>query len=450
MNASPHFSYSPSPARRRPSLVVLAVSALVVLAGAAPAPAQQLREELARLVATHPQIAAARKQKDAGIERIDEAFSGYLPRADVVGETGYERAENNVTRAARETFNGRRDRVRLSVTQNLFNGFGDSARVQAARHDAAVLDARLAATKQSLLFEGIAAYLNVLREKQLIDIARLNERNIQNQLRLEDERVRRGAGITVDVLQAKSRLQIAKERRVAFEGRLRAAEAQYLQVFDRAPDAAAMAAAPPLEAAPPANLEETLALAKANNPAAQVGDFTARANQERRAAAKSEYYPSLDLVGEAEYESNANGTTGEDETYGVFVRGRWEFFSGFKSRARIQAANRTYEASRRTLEFSHRKVAEEVRLSWENLTTQRQRVTLLENAVRIAQEVLRARQRLRRAGKETALNVLDAEGEVFNAQINFVEALFDSRLAVFRVIRSAGTLDEKTLGLENG
>ncbi len=429
------------------SLLVLALALPASWGVSAPAHAQELREELARLLTTHPQIAAARKQKDAGIDRIDEAFSGFLPRADVVGETGYERAENNVTRAQGEPFSGRRDRLKLSVTQNLFNGFGDSARLEAARHDAAVLGARLSATKQSLLLEGIAAYLNVLRENQLIDIARLNERNIRNQLRLEDERVRRGAGITVDVLQAKSRLQIAKERRVAFEGRLRAAEAQYLQVFDRQPDSAAMAAAALPEIGTPATLEETLELAKANNPTTRAGGFTARANRERRTAARSEYYPSLDLVGEIEYEGNANGSDGNDETYGVFVRGRWEFFSGFKSRARIRAANRTYEASQRSLDFSHRKVAEEVRLSWESLTTQRQRVALLENAVRIAQEVLRARQRLRRAGKETALNVLDAEGEVFNAQINFVEALFDSRLAVFRVIRASGMLTEKTLGL---
>jgi adhesin transport system outer membrane protein len=430
--------------------VALAVSFLTAWGQSEPVQAQELREELARLLTTHPQIAAARKRKDAGVDRIDEAFSGFLPRADVIGETGFERAENNVTRAQGEPFSGQRDRLRLSVTQNLFNGFGDSARLQAARHEVAVLDARLTATRQSLLFEGIATYLNVLREMQLIDIARLNERNIQNQLRLEDERVRRGAGITVDVLQAKSRLQIAKERRVAFEGRLRAAEAQYLQVFDRQPDPVVMAVSPLPEIAVPATLEETLALAKANNPTTQAGDFTARANRERRTVAKSEYYPTLDLVGEIEYEGNANGSDGNDETYGVFVRGRWEFFSGFKSRARIRAANRTYEASQRTLDFSHRKVAEEVRLSWESLTTQRQRVTLLENAVRIAQAVLRARQRLRRAGKETALNVLDAEGEVFNAQINFVEALFDSRLAVFRVIRSSGMLNEKTLGLDNG
>ena len=54
--------------------------------------------------------------------------------------------------------------------------------------------------------------INVLQQKRLIEMSRLNETNIQNQLNLEDERVQRGSGIAVDVLQAKSRLQLAKER----------------------------------------------------------------------------------------------------------------------------------------------------------------------------------------------------------------------------------------------
>ena len=66
------------------SLLVLALALPASWGVSAPAHAQELREELARLLTTHPQIAAARKQKDAGIDRIDEAFSGFLPRADVV------------------------------------------------------------------------------------------------------------------------------------------------------------------------------------------------------------------------------------------------------------------------------------------------------------------------------------------------------------------------------
>ena len=62
-----------------------------------------------------------------------------------------------------------------------------------------------------LLFQGLNQYLEVLRTVHLIAVAQNTENTIRMQLRLEDERVQRGSGIAVDVLQAKSRLQVAKE-----------------------------------------------------------------------------------------------------------------------------------------------------------------------------------------------------------------------------------------------
>lgn len=415
-----------------------------------PSRAEPLNDALASLRTTHPQVQAATRLYEASQERENEAFGDFLPRAELLGETGPERVDNQAPRNNGQDFNERRDKVKLSVTQNLFNGFGDKARLQAAKHNIGVLASTLEATKQSVFLEGIAAYLNILREQKLINVSILNERNIQNQLRLEDERVQRGAGITVDVLQAKSRLQIARERRVAFEGRLRAASARYQQVFNRAPDVATLGDARPPGGLLPASLDNALALGRANNPNTKISEFTARANDERRGVEKSEYYPSLDLVGSAEYEDNTSGLEGSREIYSVFLRSRWEFFSGLKSRARVEAANKTYEASKSTQVFTMRKVDEEVRIAWENLSTQRQRVDLLDNAVTIADEVLRARRRLREAGKETALNVLDAEGEVFNAQINRIEAEYDARLAIYRVMFATGQLTEQNLGLPKG
>lgn len=427
--------------------VRIALAVLVAAAWAPPASAESFREALARLLREHPRIVAADKLTLAGKEREREAFGGFLPVATVTSETGPEHVENNVTRALGEDFNGRRDRVRLSITQNLFNGFGDSARLRAAENETAASTARLEVTKQAILLEGIAAYLDVIRGVRLIDIARLNEENIQNQLQLEDERVRRGAGITVDVLQAKSRLQIAKERRVAFEGRLRLAEARYTQVFGQAPEVQAMEDARPPEKLLPPTLDEALAAARKHNPDVWINEFASRADAARRDAAESAFYPSVDLVGSAEYESDANGSIGSEKIYGVFVRGRWEFFSGFRSQAQMRAATRTLEASRARHAFSRRRVDENMRIAWENLMTQRQRVALLTNAAQIADEVLRARRRLRYAGKETALNVLDAEAEVFAARINLVDADYDSRIAAYGALRATGLMNEATLGL---
>jgi adhesin transport system outer membrane protein len=427
---------------------VLGLVLLGVGFAAAPAAAEGFTDALGRLLREHPRIVAAQKLTLAGVQREREAFGGFLPVATVTGETGPELVENNATRAAGEDFTGRRDRMRVSITQNLFNGFGDSARLRAAENETASSTAQLEATRQAVLLQGVSAYLNFVRGGRLIEIARLNEANIKNQLRLEDERVRRGAGITVDVLQAKSRLQIARERLVAFEGRLRIAAARYIQVFGQAPESNAMEDARPPANLLPSSFDEALAIARKNNPDAWINDFAARADEARREAAKSAYYPSVDLVGSAEYENDANGTPGTEENYAVFVRGKWEFFSGFRSQARVRAAARTLEASKARHSFSRRRVDESMRVAWENLATQRQRVDLLKNATQIAEEVLRARRRLRQAGKETALNVLDAEAEVFTARINLVDADYDARIAVYGTLRATGLMNEATLGLK--
>ena len=106
-----------------------------------------------------------------------------------------------------------------------------------------------------------------------------------------------------------------------------------------------------------------------------------------------------------------------------------------------------YGASKDNYSFVVRKVEEQARLSWQALLTVRDRVELLENAVNIASEVFDARQKLRDAGKETVINVLDAESEIFNAQINFAAASYDERVSVFQLLLAMGRLNGENLGL---
>ena len=92
-------------------------------------------------------------------------------------------------------------------------------------------------------------------------------------------------------------------------------------------------------------------------------------------------------------------------------------------------------------------MVEQVRLSWQALLTVRERLELLENAINIASAVFDSRQRLREAGKETVINVLDAESEIFNAQINFTVAAYDERIAVYQLLLAMGRLNAQNLEL---
>ena len=88
-----------------------------------------------------------------------------------------------------------------------------------------------------------------------------------------------------------------------------------------------------------------------------------------------------------------------------------------------------------------------MKLSWQSLLTARNRLDLLENAVNIATEVFISRKKLREAGKETVINVLDAENEVSNAQINYTSASYDERLSIYQLLLSMGRLNPAFLNL---
>ncbi|MBT4463752.1 MAG: TolC family protein, partial [Rhodospirillaceae bacterium] len=68
-------------------------------------------------------------------------------------------------------------------------------------------------------------------------------------------------------------------------------------------------------------------------------------------------------------------------------------------------------------------------------------------AVNIATEGFISRKKLREAGKETVINVLDAENEVSNAQINYTAASYDERLSIYQLLLSMGRLNPAFLNL---
>ena len=305
----------------------------------------------------------------------------------------------------------------------------------------------LEGTRQNTVLEGINAYLNVLRQKRLIELARENEATIQQQLNLEDERVQRGSGVAVDVLQAKSRLQISRERLVSFVGALEDAVSRYTQAYNHPPDIESMIdPVPPVEMVP-SELDRALDLAIVGNPALGNSSVTIEVARERKRTLRAEYYPVIDLDSTYNFEKHAGATVGVRRDYSVTLRATWGFFTGFSTRNLLSQAAFNLGASKDTHDFTARKVIEQTKLAWQALLTAKKRLVLLENAVNIASEVFSSRQKLREAGKETVINVLDAENEVNNAQINFTSASYDERLAVYQLLLAMGLLNPTGLNL---
>lgn len=434
--------------RSRGLAVAGALAAALLGPGAAGAkPMSQALDELLR---THPRVLAAEKNLSAAHESTREADAGFLPTVTLSGDSGLERIDSvERRRIGEDPSSTRRDALSLSLTQNLFNGFETTSRSRIGTLGERSAKAGLGAVRQTLLFQGIDAYLSVLREREVLDIAQRNVRTLDTQLALERERQRQGAGLRVDVLQTRARLQIARENRAAIQGRLDAALARYLELYDEPAQLDEMAAPPAPDGALPATAEAAVEQGRRDNPALAQSERELDIAAERRTLAKAGFYPDIDLVVEGSWENDIEGIMGVRREQRVLLRGRWDLFDGFRRNAREARAGQLYGVRLNTHSSLRRDVESRIRRSWSALIAARKTRNFLRNAAQIANEVFEARRKLRQNGRDTLVNVLDAEQELNDVRQRLTQAEYATRLAVYRVLLHTGGL-EAALALAGG
>jgi outer membrane protein, adhesin transport system len=427
------------------ALAETAATANAAVSGAAnPAPVPDvmtLQAALQDLLNRHPLLEAAKEAVTAAEGGRSAAWRSFLVDVRLVGDYGREYISNPSTRAVEggpETATRRQGGV--VATQPLWDGLQRYTGLNLSRKQVELAKTNVITTRDGVLFEGATVFLEVLRQARLVQLAGENERRIQEQFQLEDERIQRGAGIAVDVLQAKARLQIARERRVAFEGALQEALVRYRQVFDVAPNVGVMIEPQTAPGLIPGTSDRVKEAAVSGNPVLKATGLQVDAARLRKQGAESSYYPKLDLVAAANWERDVDGAIGIRRDRSIMLVATWELTGALVGEARDRTAAAELRGARHTELQTRRKVEEEADLAWQSLDTARRRAKLLQNAVSIASEVLAARQELRNAGRETSLNVLDAESELYAARIGEVAAAFDARQAELRLLAVMGDL----------
>jgi adhesin transport system outer membrane protein len=409
-----------------------------------PVLARSLENELQSLLIEHPLLKSARTVVKVYDKGRDVASSGYYPRLSISGDTGDERIETPGANT-----NLRRRKLSATVEQNLYAGGRTTAAADIAEIDYTAQNNSLNTTTQDLLLEGITAYMQVARFQTLMAIARRNEDTTQRQLSLENQRVERGGGIAVDVMQARSRLQLVKERRVFYEQGLRDAVANYSQVFGHAPELAGMQELDIFTDLIPKSLEAALEQGRNQSPRIRDAFLQSKKAQKQIGVERSGMFPSIDVVGTRAADTNVNAIAKRDET-SVLLRFSWNLFSGFETTNRTDAASLQHQVLLERETAVILKSDETIRIAWNQLINGREREELLDSAAKLSYDVMQNRKRLRDAGKEAAINVLDAEVEYYAVLSNKLNAMNDTRIGSYRLLAAMGALTPDALGLKDG
>jgi TolC family type I secretion outer membrane protein len=422
------------------AIVVTAFAAIGVAGIASGAGAQSLEQALVSAYLTNPQLEAQRAAVRATDELVPQALSGWRPTVQAEGAAIYNDADRPGNQG--DTFTTLQST--LALDQEIYSGGETVANTRRAERLVRVERARLLVVEQDVLLQAVTAYTDLLAARAVLDFASQNEDRLRRQLQATRDRFDVGEVTRTDVAQSDARLSGAIADRVEAQGSVAAAVASYRRVINQEP--VGLVVPPPLGELPQ-SLEEAQQLAEDLNPniaAAQYNLAAARADVD---VAEAALLPRLSVRGELAYARDPSFTLDWSRDASIGANLSVPLYQGGGEYARIRQTKQTVRQRRDDVEDTLRAVRDEVTTAWEALLTATSRIESIGAQVRANEIAVEGSRQEALVGQRTTLDVLDQESDLFQSQVNLVQARRDQIVASYRVKAAVGQLTPGGIGL---
>ena len=434
----------------RGRLLAAVGAAALATGGAAYAETQSMREALAKTYEANPTIMAERAQLRSLDEDVAIARAAGRPQVDATAGLNQDVITRNLGRNGRDLSAG------ADVSLPLFAGgrIRNSVRAADTRVEAGRADLR--ATEGDIFTEAVAAYMDVIRDRSIVELNENQVRVLGTNLQATQDRFEVGDLTRTDVAQSEARLALARSSLATAMGRLEASEENFERVIGDEPgDLQPPPPLPPL----PGTAEQAVEMALANN-----ADLVAVAAQARAAgfdvaAVRGERLPTISAVSSTRY-FNALGSDDSGGSVGIVPNSTTSTGIGLSLRVPLYQGGAAGARVRRAQAFRSQLIEQAIaveRLVVANtgaaFATYRAAQGAIESnevavaANELALEGTRAEQTV---GTRNVLDVLNAEQELLNAQVALVTARRDAYVAGFQLLNAMGQAEAEDLNLDGG
>ncbi len=412
---------------------------LTSLMAAPIAQAESLTEAVAKVLEANPQIRAKVYERLATDQQLRQARAGYLPSLDLTAGTGYTKHRRPDT----ETLHPRE--AALTLTQNIFNGFGTVNDIDLREQQVLASAYTLQGTSENLALETCRAYLEVLRRDALKDVA---QKSLETHLEIMEKIKQRsdsGVGNRADTEQVMARVALAKSNLIVAETNLLDSYSSYQAVVGHRPEG--LTKPTRLDDKIPESLEAATKRALANNPALKSAMADLSARKETYELVKAAFYPNIDVIVEQRWDEEISRVDEERDELTAMLKLRYNLFSGFKDQSRRKQNLELISQSRENKNNIERQIVESMNLSWMAYQSNKNRMDLLRQRIESSRMTARAYAQQFEIGRRTLLDVLNAEAEAINSESDLIDAEHDVLQAQYRVFNTMGELVQ-SFGLE--
>ena len=432
-----------TPKMTRSTPRILAVSAVILGVFSAPVSAESLQEALSRAYLFNPTLKASRAQLRATDEEVARAKSGFRPTVNAQLSRTFQSINTSPNLAGSEgQFFG--NDYAVTLNQPIFRGFqtinavrGAQALVEAGRED-------LRTSEQDVLVNAVTAYVNVVRDQAILGLQQNNQKVLSEQLRAAQDRFEVGEVTKTDVAQAQARASGASSAISQARAALQASRATYAQIIGNAPGT--LRDPGPTRVAP-RSLEASLQIGEAENPVILGSIFRERAQDHVIKQAKGELLPTVDL--QASLSRSTEGSQNVDRSDVATVVGvvNIPIYEGGEVYARIRQGIETRSQLRHQIDEARELVRANVISAWGTFTAARAQIISDQAQVDANRVALAGVREEEKVGQRTVLDVLNAEQELLNSQVNLATSRRDLVVASYQLLSAIGRISVAVLSL---
>jgi outer membrane protein len=413
-----------------------------------PVMAETLTGALAKAYQNNSQLNAARAGVRVTNEGVPLAKSGYRPQ--IVGSGSASVTNQAGTQISTGQFG-------VQIQQSIFDGFQTQNNVRAAEARVRASNESLRNTEQNVLFNAVAAYMDVIRDRRIAAFRQRNLEFLAEQVRAAESRFEVGEGTRTDIAQAQASRSAAEAQLSAARAQVQVSEATYRQLVGENPGQ--LQAASPAASLLPRSMEDAFVIALREHPAivatqhlVDVASFAVKAAEgallpqvSAQASVQSQvrHGPAQGLPGVGT--GGNTTTTTNSATIGLNLT--VPIYSGGRTSAQVRQSKESLGEARIEVDVSRDQVRQAVASAWTQYVAAREVAAANRQLVSAAELALSGVTEERNVGQRTTLDVLNAQADVINAQINLASSERDQVVASYAILSATGALSVRRLGL---
>ncbi len=337
----------------------------------------------------------------------------------------------------------------VDLNYTIFNGFAREGNYTSASAAAVSSENTAIRTRQSIVFQVESAYLNVLRNEQLVKVSEENLKRDQRQLERITESNRVGALSRADVYRQQSQVASDELNLINAQNNFDKAKADLLaligldvnedyQISD--PSITTEIAQSDLEAAAAQAQTFTQLANKAvtSRPDYVGAQEAVRSAEASVTSARAGYFPSVSAYAGYGVSSSQLSKISDNRNINWGLNLRWTLFDGFGTNNSIQSAQVRQKNAELSLQQTERNINVEVKKALLDLEAARKAYDVSLKGLTSATEDRKIAEERYNLGAGTLLDLLTANAGLVNAQANKVNAVYNYVTAKRNVEYSVG------------